>query len=312
MCTVLGFQTGVIALNQMNTDTNSVSDAVAVAVADADTNASTKASLRMSSVSRRGCLLAGAGALLGAWPAWGLQRESLANPLRLGCDEALVNSGLASAWQRAFARDTGVVVSLIAEPATRILEMLNTAEVDMSLTNVPDIESFMADRGLAHDRIQVAVGGFLVVGPEVLQKALQAKSTRLGQHELMPLLAASETPFLTRADDSGTYHFERSLWAPLQVTPSPSWYFVAQGTTPVWLQARDMVACTMVERGVWERIGPKSGLTVWSDNSQGWSVEIHLMRSFRGHHPAARLWIQWVTGPRGRRIAARQPGYQSP
>ncbi len=273
-------------------------------------NTTTKAGL--PSGSRRGCLLAGAGALLGAWPAWGLQRDSLANPLRLGCDEALVNSGLASAWQRAFARDTGVVVSLISEPASRILEMLNTAEVDMSLTNVPALEVFMADRGLAHDRIQVAVGGFIVVGPEVLQKGFQLKPARLSQHELMPLLAASETPFLSRGDDSGTYHFEQSLWAPLQVTPSPSWYSLAQGDTPVWLQAREMVACTMVERGVWERVGSQSGLTVWSDNSQGWGVEIHLMRSFRGNHPAARLLTQWVKGPRGRRIAARQAGYRSP
>lgn len=264
----------------------------------------------LQSGSRRTCLLAGAGALLGVAPAWGVQRDSLANPLRLGCDEALVNSGLVSAWQRAFARDTGVVVSLITEPAGRILEMLGKNEVDLSLTNVPAMEALMVDRGLAHDRIPAAVGGFLVVGHPALEKALQLKSPRLSQAELMPLLAASEAPFLSRGDDSGTYHFEQSLWAPLKITPSPSWYQMAQGDTPVWLQAREMLACTLVERGVWNRVGAKTGLTVWSDNSQGWGVDIHLMRSVRGNHPAANLWIQWVTQPQGRRIAARHPGYQ--
>ncbi len=266
----------------------------------------------LHSGSRRRCLLVGACALWGTVPAWAVQRESLANPLRLGCDEALVNSGLASAWQRAFARDTGVVVSLMAEPASRILEMLDRAEVDMSLTNVPEAEALLTKQGLAHDRTQVAVGGFVVVGPAAVRKALQPKPTLLPPQDLMPLLATSQTPFLTRADDSGTHRFEQALWTQQQITPAPSWYRVAQADTPVWLQAREANACTVVERGVWERVGRQSGLTVWSDSSLGWVVDVHLMRAFRVSHPAARLLTQWFSGPGGRRVAARQPGYRAP
>lgn len=261
---------------------------------------------------RRRCLLVGACALWSALPAWAVQRDSLANPLRLGCDEALVNSGLASAWQRAFARDTGVVVSLIAEPATRILQMLDRAEVDMSLTNVPESEALLAKQGLAHDRTQVAVGGFVVVGPAALRKTLQPKPALLPPQALMSLLADSQTPFLTRGDDSGTHLFERALWNSLQITPAAPWYRSAESDTPVWLQAREANACTLVERGVWERAGRQSGLTAWSDTSLGWVVDVHVMRAFRVNHPAARLLTQWLSGPGGRRVATKQLGYRAP
>ena len=52
------------------------------------------------------------------------QRRSLADPLRLGVDHALIASGLAAALQKGFARDTGVAVKLVAGPALPLLEAL--------------------------------------------------------------------------------------------------------------------------------------------------------------------------------------------
>jgi tungstate transport system substrate-binding protein len=35
------------------------------------------------------------------------------------------------------------------------------------------------------------------------------------------------------------------------------------------------------------------------------------MRSFRTSHPAARLFVAWITGPKGRRAAAGVRGYRT-
>ena len=45
--------------------------------------------------------------------AWAAQRKSLADPMHLGAEQALIDSGLASQLQKAFGRDTGVAVQLV-------------------------------------------------------------------------------------------------------------------------------------------------------------------------------------------------------
>jgi tungstate transport system substrate-binding protein len=39
-------------------------------------------------------------------------------------------------------------------------------------------------------------------------------------------------------------------------------------------------------------------------------TEVHVMRSFRVNHPAAKLFGQWVAGPQGRQVAAGLRGWR--
>lgn len=280
---------------------------------------------RRTNVTRR-WVLAG-GAALGVWPAWAVQQAALDNPLQLGCDEALFQSGLVQAWQKAFAADTGVVVRPVPHPATRVLQLLERGEVAMSLTNLPEQEALLDKQGLAHDRRRVASGGFVVVGPVAVAKALRgaaapatpaarraaAPAVSLDVVMLLQALASAQVPFLSRADESGTHRLEQGLWQVAQLTPAAPWYRPVQGEAPVWLQARDAEACTLVERGVWARVArQQSGLVVLAERDAALQVDIQAMRSFRVGHPAAKLFSQWVSGPAGQRVAAQHPGYTAP
>src|SRR5688572_24043828 len=102
------------------------------------------------------------------------QKKSLNDPLRLAVDDALADSGLASALQRAFAGDTGVAVQLLRGPASRVLEALEQGEHDAALTNAPGVEVPLEKQGLVHDRHVVARGEFVIVGPRALAKPLAA------------------------------------------------------------------------------------------------------------------------------------------
>ena len=42
------------------------------------------------------------------------------------------------------------------------------------------------------------------------------------------------------------------------------------------------------------------------------TISVHVMRSFRVNHPAGKLFTQWITGPKGRAVVARQRGYRLP
>lgn len=275
---------------------------------------------------RRWLLQAGAAAWLGwgALPAQAVQRAALNNPLRIGCDETLVASGLAGAWQRGFAADTGVVTVPVPQTAAKVLELLERGEFIMSMTNVPVQEMALEKQGLAHERAQVGVGGFVVVGPPAVAKAVRGKAPSTQRRPATPppppltvsmllqVLATSQLPFLSQGDDSSTHRFEQGLWRQAQIAPAAPWYQSAQGELPVWLQARDAGACTLVERGVWARQGRASGLAVLAEGGAELSVPLHLMRSFRANHPAARLFSEWVRSPRGRRVVNAHPGYSAP
>ena len=166
---------------------------------------------------RRTLLGLGAGVLALTTPELLLaaQARSLTDPLRLAADEALVDSGLAGALQRSFGRDTGVAVRLLRGPATVVLEALEHGEHDASLTNAPDDELSLEQRGLAHGRERVARSDFVLVGPSMLAKPLDAG------HDIglaLARLAQAQVLFLSQQNGSGTHLAELAGWLGLGET----------------------------------------------------------------------------------------------
>ena len=264
---------------------------------------------------------AGALSLWGAVPAWAqpeAQQSPAApqpEPLRLGCEAALVNSGLVPAWQRAFTHQTGVALALTAVASTEALQMLDRGEVHMSVTNDPKRELELEQPGLAHGRVLVAGGSFVLVGPSSAAKTLRAAIT--GAHAtsapiplLLQTMAKEGVTFLSRTDGSGTHHFEQGLWEWAQVKPEGAWYRRALGDVPHWLHAKEMGACIVLEKGVWLRLAKDSGLVVLADNDPALNIGVHLMRAFRSRHPGGQLFAKWLTGPTGQWVT-RRAGYRT-
>jgi tungstate transport system substrate-binding protein len=236
-----------------------------------------------------------------------LQRRSLDDPLRLAADDALADSGLAGQLQRAFAHDTGVAVQLLRGPASSVLEALERGENDAALTNAPAAEAALEKQGLVHDRQLIVRSDFILVGPSRLAKPLAAG------HDMALAavrLAQAQTPFLGRADGSGTHLAELALWSAARVAPAAPWYQPAPAGTAVLLQARERAACTLVERGVWAAQGGGKGYGVLAEDDPRLVVDVHVMRSFRAQHPAGKLLVQWIAGPKGRELAAAHRGYR--
>lgn len=253
--------------------------------------------------------LAGVIAGIGTASAMAVQRQSLTDPMRLAVDEALMVSGLARSLQRAFGRDTGVAVKLVPGPATAMLAALEQGELDAALSNAPDLEAALEKQGLVHDRRRIAIGRFLLAGPAALAAPLDA-----GEDIVLALrrLAQVQAAFLSRADGSGTHRFEQGLWRAATTAPQSPWYAPASGGTSLLAQAAARQACTLVEWGVWAQLGRASGLAVLVENDPRLAVDIHVMRSFRVGHPAAKLFVTWVSGRNGRRLIATQRGYLAP
>lgn len=246
------------------------------------------------------------------------QRASLVDPLRLGIDLALVESGLAPALQAAFGRDTGVAVKLQPGPALPLLETLERGELDATLTNAPEAELRLEAQGLAHDRRRVADGALLLVGPAPKKKqpdpAGIAKMNDAAAALVQLRDAALDQPtaitFLSAGDGSGAHAAEQALWRSAKVAPAAPWYLKAQ-PGGFAAQARQRAAYALVERGVWAARGG-APLAVLVEGDERMALPVHVMRSFRVNHPAGKLFVAWITGPKGRAVVAAQRGYRAP
>jgi tungstate transport system substrate-binding protein len=268
---------------------------------------------------RRHLLIAALPALVPGTAAWAQQRRSLSDPLRLGVDHALFDSGLAPALQRAFGRDTGVVVQLVRGSALPLLDALERGEFDAALTNAPDAELRLDKEGLVHDRRAVAVGDFVIVGPAPRGK-VKDPAVIAGGHDATQALielsnAALALPgavtFLSAGDGSGTHAAEQALWRLAKIAPAVPWYAAADAKTGLIAQARTRGAYALVERGAWLAQGG-APLAVLVEGDPRMQAPVHVMRSFRINHPAGKIFAAWITGPKGRKVVAGVRGYRAP
>ncbi len=290
-----------------------------------------------NTLNRRAIMLAA----LSAWPlqGQGQQRRSLQDPMRLGVDAALHASGLASALQRGFGRDTGVAVKLIAAPAQSVLQALELGEVDCALCNSPSAEARLVALGFAHERVGVAWSEFVIVGPllKATPPAKPAKTASPSKPAKPVKPAAPRDPaglvgaasaaqalqrlaeaaaadasirFLSAHDGSGTHATEEAMWRAARLAPAAPWYQHAAARSDLISQARHQGRYALVERGAWAAHGgPPLAVLVQGDPLL--RVPVHLMRSFRSKHAAAKLFSAWLIGPKGRYIVAARGGYRT-
>ncbi len=252
-------------------------------------------------------------ATAGVPAAHAVQRKSLQDPLRLGVEQALMESGLAPRFQRAFGRDTGVAVQLVPGRSADLLESLERGEVDAAMTNAPELEAALEKKGLAHDRRQIAAGDFVLVGPVTgTGKKARDPVGIAGEADVAAALARiaqAQARFIGAPSGCGAHLASLALWREAKVAPAAPWFVEARGNPLTQAAAENAYA--LVERAVWLAQGRKP-LAVLVQGDPRLATPVHVMRSFRVNHPAAKLFGQWVSGASGRRVAGSVKGWKAP
>ena len=263
-------------------------------------------------------------------PAHAQQRRGLADPMRLGVDSALVDSGFAAALLRGFGHETGIAIKPAGGPALALLQALERGEIDAVLTNTPGAEIETEKQGFAHERTLVAISEFVIVGPVPTPtgKGKGKGKVKVKPRDVAGLIGLRDAVealqrlrdatagedairFVSANDGSGTHVLEQALWRSAKIAPAPPWYVAAEGAAAVLRQARQIAAYALVERGVWSAHGGVP-LAMLVQGDPALHVPVHVMRGFRTNHPATRLFFKWTVGLKGRAIIAAQSGYRVP
>jgi tungstate transport system substrate-binding protein len=155
--------------------------------------------------------------LLLVLPAAGAEDE---RSLLLATTTSVRDSGLLDDLLPGFTQRTGIRVRVIAVGSGAALRMGAEGNADVLLTHAPEGERELVESGAAASRLPFMENHFVIAGPEADPAGVRTAETPA---EAYRRLAASEAPYVSRADDSGTHRRERALLREAGLDPDEGW-----------------------------------------------------------------------------------------
>lgn len=146
------------------------------------------------------------------------------NPnLILATTTSTQDSGLLDVLVSRFEKQTGYTVQTVAVGSGQAMKMGEEGNADVLLVHAPDSELALMEDGFGKDRLLVMHNDFIIVGPA----ADPAGINGMPVVNALKTIAAGDTTFISRGDDSGTHKAELTLWKKTEFDPkaeSPVWY----------------------------------------------------------------------------------------
>ena len=149
-----------------------------------------------------------------------------ANPnLILATTTSTQDSGLLDVLVPLFEKQSGYTVKTVAVGTGEALKMGEEGNADVLLVHAPSSEVTFIQGGGGKDRMLVMHNDFIMVGPAADPAGIKGKTPAAA----LTAIYEAGAPFVTRADDSGTYKKEVSLWQKAGVDPKGQTWYIETG-----------------------------------------------------------------------------------
>jgi tungstate transport system substrate-binding protein len=159
------------------------------------------------------------------------------------------DSGLLDVILPDFKEKFDVDVDVIAVGTGQALTLGQDGNADVLLVHARAKEDdFMAaEHGVRRE--DVMYNDFVILGPEADPAGIMGMTDAV---EAMKMIAKSESPFISRGDESGTNTKELSIWKVAGIEPTGDWYISAgQGMGEVITMANEQQAYTLSDRATY-------------------------------------------------------------
>ncbi len=230
--------------------------------------------------------------------------------LVLASTTSTANSGLFDHLLPKFTTETGIAVRVIVVGTGAALRLGERGDVDVVLVHARTAEERFVAAGHGVARHAVMYNDFVVVGPAADPAGVRGMGDAPAA---LRRIAAAESPFVSRGDDSGTHKAELRLWAAARVDPkegSGRWYFeTGSGMGATLNTAAAKGAYALADRGTWLSFGNRGDLAILveGDTRLHNPYGVILVNPARHPHVKAaegRAFISWLTSPAGQRAIA--------
>ncbi len=218
-------------------------------------------------------------------------------------------SGLFSHLLPAFEKSSGIKLRVVALGTGQALDLARRGDADVVFVHDPAAEEKFVAAGFGVRRQEVMYNDFILVGP----KADPAKAA--GQDILAGLrrIAATQAPFVSRGDKSGTHAAELRYWQAAGVDLANAkgpWYRdTGSGMGPALNTAASMNAYILADRGTWLNFRNRGalGILVEGDKALFNQYGVILVNPVRHAHVKAadgQKFIDWLVSPAGQQTIA--------
>jgi len=225
--------------------------------------------------------------------------------LRMSTTTSTENSGLLAVLNPVFEKKHDVTLQVIAVGTGKALKIGSQGDVDVVFVHAPAAELKYVKSGDFIDRTAVMHNDFVIVGPASDPAGLLSAKTAV---EALQKIAQSQSPFISRGDDSGTHKKEQSLWKAAAVKPSARWLSEAgQGMGAVLNIANEKEAYALTDRGTQIAFAPKLELKVCFEGDKQLFNPYHVMAVNPEKHQGikyelAMKYINFITSAEGQGI----------
>jgi len=177
----------------------------------------------------------------------------------LATTTSTLDSGLLDELIPVFQKKTGYFVKPIGVGSGQAMAMGERGEADVLLVHSPDAEKKFMDAGFGRNRRIVMHNDFVIVGPKKDPAGVKKSASVV---EALKKLAASESLYISRADNSGTHAKETKLWKSAGVDPKGTKWFheTGLGMGQTLSVASEKAGYTLSDRGTY--LSMKKGLAL--------------------------------------------------
>lgn len=230
-----------------------------------------------------------------------------AGTLRLATTTSTDNSGLLRDILPKFEAASGLKVQVISVGTGKAMKLGENGDVDVLLVHSrPDEDRFVA-QGFGVNRRDVMYNDFIVAGPKADPAGVRGMKDVIAAFRRIVETGAT---FVSRGDDSGTDKMEKAYWKDVGRRPEHRQYLAAgQGMGEVLTMAGNLGAYTLSDRATYGAYRARVGLEILVEGDRKMFnpygvIAVNPARYPDVNYKGAMQFVDWITGPEGRRAIA--------
>ena len=219
-------------------------------------------------------------------------------------------SGLFKHLLPEFQKDTGIDVRVVAVGTGQALDIGKRGDADVVFVHDKAAEEKWLAEGNGVKRYPVMYNDFVLVGPKADPAHVAG-----GKDITVALkkVSAAKSPFVSRADKSGTHSAELRLWKDAGIdiaTAKGPWYReTGSGMGPALNTAAAMDAYILSDRGTWLNFHNRGNLTIVVEGDKRLFNQYGVMLVNPAKHPNVKKemgqkFIDWLVSKRGQDVIA--------
>ena len=219
-------------------------------------------------------------------------------------------SGLFGYLLPIFEKKTGIQVRVVALGTGQALDLARRGDADVVFVHAKAAEEKFLAEGEGVKRFPVMFNDFVLIGPKSDPAKIAGSKDIL---DALKKIQATQSPFVSRGDRSGTHMAELDLWKAsgidLDKAKGPWYRDTGQGMGPALNTAASMNAYLLADRGTWLAFKNRGDLAILVEGDKRLYNQYGVMLVNPDKHPTVKkdlgqTFIDWLVSPEGQQAIA--------